>query len=52
MASIDLSGYEFEQAKLMDERCIIVDENDKPLGALDKKTRSSTFQSTLTAACP
>ena len=38
LASIDLSGYNSEQAKLMDERCIIVDENDKPLGALDKKT--------------
>jgi len=38
LAKIDLSGYDFEQAKLMDERCIIVDENDKPLGALDKKT--------------
>ena len=38
LASIDLSGYDFEQAKLMDERCIVVDENDNPLGALDKKT--------------
>jgi len=38
LANIDLSGYDFEQAKLMDERCIIVDEDDKPLGALDKKT--------------
>jgi len=38
LASIDLSGYDFEQAKLMDERCIVVDENDRPLGALDKKT--------------
>ena len=41
LANIDLSGYNFEQAKLMDERCIIVDENDKPLGALDKKTCGS-----------
>ncbi len=38
LASIDLSEYDVEQAKLMDERCIIVDENDNPLGALDKKT--------------
>ena len=38
LANIDLSGYDFEQAKLMDERCIIVDEDDKPIGALDKKT--------------
>lgn len=41
LASIDLSGYNFEQAKLMDERCIVVDENDNPLGALDKKTCGS-----------
>ena len=38
LATIDLSGYDFEQAKLMDERCIVVDENDNPIGALDKKT--------------
>jgi len=37
-ASIDLSGYDVEQSRLMDERCIVVDENDKPIGALDKKT--------------
>lgn len=37
-ASIDLKGYDAEQARLMDERCIIVDENDRALGALDKKT--------------
>jgi len=38
LATIDLSDYDFEQAKLMDERCIIVDENDNAIGALDKKT--------------
>jgi len=38
LASIDLSGYDLEQSRLMDERCIVVDENDKPIGALDKKT--------------
>ncbi|KAF8342960.1 NUDIX hydrolase domain-like protein [Cantharellus anzutake] len=37
-ASIDLSGYDKTQSKLMDERCIVVDENDKAIGALDKKT--------------
>lgn len=38
LASIDLKGYDAEQARLMDERCIIVDEQDHPIGALDKKT--------------
>jgi len=37
-ASIDLKGYDQEQARLMDERCIVVDENDRAIGALDKKT--------------
>lgn len=38
LASIDLKGYDAEQARLMDERCIVVDEQDRPIGALDKKT--------------
>ncbi|KIK70968.1 hypothetical protein GYMLUDRAFT_33059 [Collybiopsis luxurians FD-317 M1] len=38
LASIDLSGYDPIQSKLMDERCILVDENDNALGAVDKKT--------------
>ena len=37
-ATIDLSGYDAEQSRLMDERCIIVDEQDRAIGALDKKT--------------
>lgn len=37
-ATIDLSEYDPEQSKLMDERCIVVDENDRAIGALDKKT--------------
>ena len=56
LASIDLSGYDFEQAKLMDERCIVVDENDKPLGALDKKTCRSWHRAPcglrLATMCP
>lgn len=38
MVTIDLSSYDSEQAKLMDERCILVDEDDKAIGAMDKKT--------------
>lgn len=37
-ATIDLSGYDAEQSRLMDERCIVVDEQDRAIGALDKKT--------------
>ncbi|KAI0031156.1 Isopentenyldiphosphate isomerase [Vararia minispora EC-137] len=38
LASIDLSSYDAEQSRLMDERCILVDENDRAYGAADKKT--------------
>lgn len=41
LATIDLSEYDPEQSKLMDERCIIVDEQDNAIGALDKKTCAS-----------
>jgi len=37
-ATIDLSGYDEEQSRLMDEKCIVVDEQDRAIGALDKKT--------------
>src|SRR6266404_6545233 len=37
-ATIDLSGYDAEQTRLMSERCIVVDEQDNAIGALDKKT--------------
>ena len=38
LADIDLSGYDAEQSRLMDERCILVDEQDRAYGAADKKT--------------
>ncbi|KAI0068211.1 Isopentenyldiphosphate isomerase [Artomyces pyxidatus] len=38
LAGIDLSGYDAEQSRLMDERCILVDEQDRAFGAADKKT--------------
>ena len=38
LASVDLSNYDPEQSKLMDERCILVDEQDNAIGAMDKKT--------------
>lgn len=38
LSNIDLSNYDPEQSRLMDERCILVDEEDNALGAADKKT--------------
>lgn len=38
LSTIDLSNYDAEQARLMDEKCILVDEDDNAIGALDKKT--------------
>ncbi|KAI9789813.1 MAG: isopentenyl-diphosphate delta-isomerase idi1 [Peltula sp. TS41687] len=34
----DLAGYDAEQVRLMDEVCIVLDENDMPIGSADKKT--------------
>jgi hypothetical protein len=42
LVSVDLAGYDAEQCRLMGERCIVVDENDKAIGALDKKTCAYT----------
>jgi len=38
LTTIDLSKYDPEQSRLMEERCILVDEQDRALGAADKKT--------------
>lgn len=38
LASVDLSNYDPEQSRLMKERCILVDEDDNAIGAVDKKT--------------
>ncbi|KAH7910941.1 NUDIX hydrolase domain-like protein [Hygrophoropsis aurantiaca] len=38
LANIDLSSYDAVQSKLMEEMCILVDEEDKAIGAMDKKT--------------
>lgn len=34
----DLAGYNEEQVRLMDEVCIVLDEEDKPIGSANKKT--------------
>jgi isopentenyl-diphosphate delta-isomerase len=34
----ELQGYDEEQIRLMDELCIVLDENDQPIGSASKKT--------------
>lgn len=34
----DLEGYDEEQIRLMDEVCIVLDEDDQPIGSASKKT--------------
>ena len=34
---IDLEGYDEEQIRLMDEVCIVLDDDDKPIGSASKK---------------
>lgn len=36
--SNELEGYNEEQVRLMDEVCIVLDEDDKPIGSANKKT--------------
>ena len=38
----DMAGYDEEQIKLMDEVCIVLDENDIPIGSGSKKLCEST----------
>ena len=38
LATIELQGYDEEQIRLMEERCILIDEDDKPYGDGSKKT--------------
>ena len=39
----DLEGYDEEQIKLMDEVCIVLDENDRPIGSASKKVCAYKF---------
>lgn len=36
-SSASLDGHDEEQIRLMDEVCIVLDENDKPIGNFSKK---------------
>lgn len=39
----ELSGYDEEQVRLMDEVCIVVDEEDNPIGSASKKICQFSF---------
>lgn len=39
----ELAGYDEEQVRLMEEVCIVLDEDDKPIGSASKKTCMSLF---------
>lgn len=44
-SSAELDGHDEEQIRLMDEVCIVLDENDKPIGNFSKKICESLFLS-------
>lgn len=46
-SSEPLSGHDEEQIRLMDEVCIVLDENDKPIGTASKKICMPTFTTTV-----
>lgn len=39
----ELEGYDEEQVRLMDEVCIVLDDDDKPIGSASKKTCTSPY---------
>lgn len=41
----DLEGYDEEQIRLMDEVCIVLDEDDNPIGSASKKVCTSIQES-------
>ena len=48
----DLEGYDEEQIRLMDEVCIVVDENDSPIGSASKKICLSPYVPRLSIMFP
>lgn len=40
---VELEGYDEEQVRLMDEVCIVLDNNDKPIGSASKKACKLRF---------
>ena len=50
--SNDLAGYDEEQVRLMDEVCIVLDDDDKPIGSASKKTCSCPSLQPLNPSLP
>lgn len=49
---VDLSNYDDEQVKLMEEMCIVLDRDDKPIGAKSKKEcKWTSFVSNRSSFC-
>ena len=46
----DLQGYDEEQIRLMDDVCIVLDENDMPIGSASKKV--CTYTVNLSSPAP
>ena len=42
--SSELDGYDAEQVRLMDEVCIVIDDDDKPIGSASKKVCKSLIR--------
>ena len=47
----ELEGYDEEQVRLMDEVCIVVDNNDRPIGSASKKLCMSNVQLHIAFFC-
>ena len=46
----DLAGYDEEQVRLMEEVCIVLDPDDKPIGSASKKVCMYRYHLTVHAA--
>ena len=46
-SAAELDGHDEEQIRLMDEVCIVLDENDKPIGNLSKKICEYCYGNTM-----
>ena len=45
----DLEGYDEEQVRLMEEVCIVLDPDDKPIGSASKKVCTFSYENILPA---
>ncbi len=47
----DLTGYDDEQVRLMEEVCIVLDTDDKPIGSASKKVCTCPILTLCLVAC-